>query len=112
MSYDVLTEDVLRKCFEKKSEESKEVVTLDILDDLVQKELHINKCDTAAKYRIENLFISRHKLLRRHGLSWIVNDYPKVAVRHVLFALRLDSLNASLEFDLEFSHYYLHKTFK
>lgn len=53
--------------------------------------------------------MSYHELLRRHGLSWIVNDNPKVAVQHFLSAVRPDSLRARLESDLEFSHHHLRK---
>lgn len=57
-SYNGLMDDILRKYLEKKSQKSKELVTLDIQDDLVQKKLRINMSNTAAKSRVENLFIA------------------------------------------------------
>lgn len=52
VSYEGLTDDALRKYLYKKTEESKQVVSVEILDEFVQKALRTNTSDTAAKSRI------------------------------------------------------------
>lgn len=111
-SYETLTDDQLWTYLDKKSEESKETVTLDTLDDIVSKKLRIKISDSDAESRIENLFVSYHSLLRRHGLSWIIKDNQKIAVYHVLSAIRPESLRSRLESNLDFSHHHLRKNFK
>eukprot|EP00171_Calliarthron_tuberculosum_P004017 IDg4017t1 len=51
-SYDELTDDQLQTYFDKKAEESKEVLSLEKLDDLVAKQLRINMSDSAAKFAL------------------------------------------------------------
>lgn len=111
-TYEELSDTRLRAYLDDKAVESKEVVTLDVLDDLVAKELRINMADSNAQSRIENLFISYHTLLRRHGLSWLLTDNQKLAVHHVLSAIRPEILRSRLESDLDFSHHHLRKDFK
>jgi hypothetical protein len=41
-------------------------------------------------------------LLRTHGLSWVIKEKPKVAVRHILEALRPYPLQKRIREDLEF----------
>eukprot|EP00180_Rhodochaete_pulchella_P004096 Plantae.Rhodophyta-Rhodochaete_pulchella.ctg7553.p1 GENE.Plantae.Rhodophyta-Rhodochaete_pulchella.ctg7553~~Plantae.Rhodophyta-Rhodochaete_pulchella.ctg7553.p1 ORF type:complete len:129 (-),score=19.30 Plantae.Rhodophyta-Rhodochaete_pulchella.ctg7553:832-1218(-) len=95
-SYDTLTDYQLRTYLGGKTKESKETVAIDTFDDMVSKELRINRSDPGAKSRIENLFVSYRSLLRRHGLSWIVKDNQKVAVFHFLSAIRPESLRSRL----------------
>lgn len=68
-TYEKLTDKVLRSYFENKSEESTDVVTLHVLDSLVDKELRIDTADSNANSRIENLFFLYFSLLRRNGLK-------------------------------------------
>ena len=68
--------------------------------------------DKNARSRMESLFVSYHKLLRRHGVSWIVKNNQKVAVGHVLSCIKPATLQSRLQSNLEFSHHSLKKDFK
>lgn len=61
--------------------------------------------------RLQDLFASFHKIISRNNLNSIVNDNQKVAVQHVLSAIRPTSLREKLESDLSFSHHSLKKDF-
>ena len=86
--YKSLTDDVLRKYLEDKARESKETVSLATLDKIVERKLHMNMSDSSAKSRMQSLFVSYTTLLRRHGLAWVLESNQKVAVYHVLSAVR------------------------
>lgn len=77
MTYDNLTEKRLQKYADDKLIESREVVTLDVLDDLVTKILRINMADSNAQSRIENLFVSYYMFFRRKGLFWLLKSNKK-----------------------------------
>lgn len=110
-SYETLEDKTLRKFLEDESKESKEVLSMDILDDIVSKELRTNMSDRNAKSRMRNLFVSYRTILRRHGIEWILEDNEKVAVKHVLSAIRPNTLRQRLESDLEFAYHSLKKDF-
>ena len=107
-----LTDERFRAYLDSKAEESKEVVSLSKLDELVSQELRTDMRDANATSRIQNLFINYMTLLRRHGLSWIIKENQKVAVGHVLSAIRPTSLQSRLDSDLQFSHHDLRKNFQ
>lgn len=111
-SFESLSDNTLMSYLDGKAKESKVVVTLETLDKLVSKNLRTNMADTNAKSRIENLFVAYHSVLRRHGLSWILEDSPKIAVYHVLSGIRPQNLQNRLQSDLDFSHHELRKDFK
>lgn len=58
------------------------------------------------------LLVDYQKILRRHGVSWTLQENKKVAVVHVLSAIRPHSIKVRLESDLEFSKTSLKKDFK
>lgn len=97
---------------DKIAEESKEVVSLKALDDLFAKVLRINMVYSSAQSRIENIFVSYHSILRRQGLFWLLKGNQKLAVFHVLLAIRPESLRFRLDSNLQFSHQDLCKDFK
>lgn len=111
-SYEKLTDEQLRTFLEGRVQESKDVVTLDTLDKIVKNRLHTDMRNTNAKTRIQDLFASYNTILRNNGLLWIIEDNQKVAVSHVLSAVRPANLKERLESDLEFSHHPLRKDFK
>lgn len=53
---------------------------------------------------MHEVFANYHTILRRHRLTWILTETPKVSVAHVLSAIRPTSLKDHLESDLAFSH--------
>lgn len=109
--YEALSSDDLCHFLKSSSEQSKEVVFLEKVDEIVKAELRTNMDDSNAKSRMENLFVSYHALIKRHGLSRILEDNQKFAVYHVLSAIRPNILKERLTSDLEFSHHELRKTF-
>ena len=107
-----LEDSTLRAYLEAEAEESKEVLNLKTIDEIVNRELRIKMADSNAKFRIRNLFVSDHTILSRNGLLWFFKDSQKVAVTHVLSAIRPATLKERLAGDLDFAHYGLEKTFK
>jgi hypothetical protein len=57
------------------------------------------------------LFADYTSLLRVHGLSWVIAEHPKVAVGHLVAALRPAQLQRWIREDLEFSYEPLAKDF-
>ena len=88
LSYRQLDDTTLRAFLDKKAEECKESVTLSSLDNFVSKNLKMDMQDSSAVSRMQSLFVSYHTLLRQNGLLWVMDTSPKVAVHHVLSAIR------------------------
>lgn len=107
-----LTDTALRSYLENKAKESKDLITVDSLHCIVKEELKMNMADTSAKSRMDSLFISYLSHLRRNNLSWIAECNPKVALMHVLRAIKPKTLRERLESDLNFSQYELRKDFR
>lgn len=68
-------------------------------------------CNKNSTARMQDLFANYHTILDRHELKWIITENQKVAVLHVLQAVRPATLRDRLESDLSFSHYALRKDF-
>lgn len=68
LKYDDVTYERSRKDLDDEIIESKEVVSLDVLDDLAAKELHINTADSNAQSRNEDLFVAYRMILCRNVL--------------------------------------------
>ena len=65
-SYDELDNITLRRYLDEKSKESKEAISLDSLDEIVERELFMDMKNRHARSRIESLFIDYHALLTKH----------------------------------------------
>ena len=89
-----------------------DTVTMEDIEKIMDLNLSMNMSDASAKSRMQNLFVSFHGLLRRHGLAWLVESNPKVAVGYVLAAIKPWRLRNRLESDLELSKGHLKKDFK
>lgn len=85
---DELSGSNLRKFLKQEAMESRKVVILESLDDIVSKGLQTIIADSKAKSSIKNLFFLYQRLLRRYRLYWILDKNVKVAVFHVLLGLR------------------------
>lgn len=72
----------------------------------------MNMRDKNAKPRMESLFVIHHALLRRNGLSWLLETNENVAVSHIISAIRPKTLKNRLQSDLDFAHYGLQKDFR
>lgn len=109
--YDALTDQVLRACLDEKAQESKEDLTLEALDNIFTSELVMDICDKNSKSRMETLFLSYYKMLRRNGIAWLLKKNQKVAVYHVLSVVKPKALQHRLESDLDFAHFDCRKDF-
>ena len=111
-SYDELSDDDLRAYLEQRSVESKEVVNMESLDAIVSRDLRMNMTTRNARARMESLFIAYHGILSRQGVSWVIKENQKLAVSHVLDAIRPIALKDRLSSDLSFSHHEKRKNFQ
>lgn len=59
-----------------------------------------------------SLFVDYTALVKRHGAPWILDTNDKVAVKHVLSAVRPISLRTRIKSDLEFTKHKLRKELK
>lgn len=109
--FNTVTDEQVRDFLDSRATESKETVTLNGLNDIVQRELRTDMRNKNAKARMQDLFVSYHMILLRHGLKWIVTENQKVAVSHVLQAVPPATLRDRLQSDLAFSHHELRKDF-
>jgi len=107
-----LTDEMLRDYLDDQAQEAEETVSLATLGTIVDEELRMDMSDRSARSRMQGLFMSYHKLLRRHGLSWVLKANEKTAVYHVLSAIRPYSLKDRLTDDLDFAKHKLRKDFK
>lgn len=60
---------------------------------------------------MQDLISSYQTILHRNGLGWIEKSNQKVAVAHVLLAIRPTTLKDRLESDFAFCHHLLRKDF-
>lgn len=111
-SYEELTGNTLREYLDNEAAESRNTVTLTSLESIIKRELRMDMKNPDGSARMRNLFIDYHTLLRRYGLSWVLDSSEKVAVQHVLSAIRPAKLRSRLESDLAFSHAHTRKDFK
>lgn len=108
-SYADLTDSQLRSFLEERSAESQDSMTIEQLDKIVSQKLRTNMRNNNAKSRMQDLFSSYVTILSRNGLRWLIEENPKVAVYHVLSAVRPQSLQNRLTSDLSFSKYKFQK---
>jgi RNase H-like domain found in reverse transcriptase/Reverse transcriptase (RNA-dependent DNA polymerase)/Integrase zinc binding domain len=78
---------------------------------LVVKNLRINLSEKDAEQRIIMLFAEYSSLLRVNGLSWLLEKNPKVAVGHIIEALKPIRLQKRIKDDLSLAHVALEKDF-
>ena len=101
---ELLTDETLRAHLERKAQQSTTVVTQDDLASLVETQLRMDMKIKSATGRMELLFMDYKSLLRTNGLKWVTTDTPKVAIKHVISAIRPTTLGTRIEQDLGFSH--------
>ncbi len=103
-SLDSLTDSDLRSFFESKAKASKDNVTVQMLDKLVEKSLRMDMRDKCPMSPMENLFVNYFVLLKRHGCEWVINTAQTVAVRQVLSKIKPSWLHNRIKSDLCLSH--------
>eukprot|EP00171_Calliarthron_tuberculosum_P009515 IDg9515t1 len=74
----------LRAYLEPKAVESTDNTSIELLDELVRKELMMDMSDTNAMVRMQKFFILYHTILRRYGLKWLPKSNAKVSVKPFL----------------------------
>lgn len=87
---------------ESLSTERTKKVTLEGLENIFEKNLTMDMTVSSSKVRIRSLFVACHSLLRRNGLSWVIEDAQKIAVDHVLGSIKPASLLNLSKSDLAF----------
>lgn len=105
ISYGQLVNKVLHTYLESKAVKTRKFVTTDQLDKLLDNELQIDMKDLNARSCFETLFVLYRSLMRHQGLSKITKDNEKIAVFHVLSAIRPEPLRLRPKSDLALSHY-------
>lgn len=107
-----LTDKSLRSYLESESQETSETLTEAELTKMVESDLKMDMSVKSAKSRMKLLFMSYKSMLRTNGLKWVTEDTPKVAVKHVLMAIRPAQLRNRLENDIKFAKAKLKSDFK
>lgn len=85
--YKKLTDGLLRQFIFQKSEKSREVVTTEKSEKLVEDKLRINVTDKDVRTEPGSLFVSYQSLLNRNGLEWLTKENEEVAAIFVLSAI-------------------------
>lgn len=73
---------------EQQAEVSKDCASSDTHDMIAQGEIQMDMTDVDAQSRTHTFLINYHALLRQYGLTWVFNSNPKIAVTHVLTAIK------------------------
>lgn len=111
-SYSDLDDSKLRSYLESKCETELENITIAEINKIVEKDLSMKMSIKSARSRMELLFVAYAKILLRHGLLWIKQRNQKMAVKHILNAIRPAQLRERLESDLELAKSDLKRDFK
>lgn len=98
--YDELTDTIPRKFLDGLFEDKKRRMPVSQITAIVSSNLHMSIKVQDARARIQMLFIAYRALLKRNGISWVLDTNPKRAIRHVLATTKPQSLRQRLEEDL------------
>jgi len=86
-------------------------VTETDLSKVVESGLKMDMSVKSAQGRMKLLFVEYKSLLRAHGLKWVTDKTPKIAIKHVISAVKPAQLRTRLEQDIAFSHHDLRADF-
>jgi hypothetical protein len=78
---------------------------------IVEKNRRMNMAEKYVEQRVVTLFADYMSLLRTNGLAWLTKENPKVAIEHIIEALRPKQLLKRVGEDLSLSHRSLSKDF-
>jgi RNase H-like domain found in reverse transcriptase/Reverse transcriptase (RNA-dependent DNA polymerase)/Integrase core domain/Integrase zinc binding domain len=107
----LVTDDVLNTWLEKHWAIKKDSLSASQVQSIISKSLRINMAEGDREQRIIMLFADYRSLLRLHGMAWLVNDNTKVAVTHIVDALKPSTLSKRVKDDLNFGHAHLNGDF-
>lgn len=99
--YEDLDSTALRKYVDKTAEKYKQEVTLEALDTIIRKQLHMDMKDRNAKSRMHSIFKNFVTTMLRNGLKWILESNQKVAAAHVLSEIKPNSLHDRSRSDID-----------
>ena len=106
-----VTDEILQTWLEKNGEIKKDSLSFSKVQAIVSRSLRINMSEKDPEQRIIMLFSDYQSLLRNSGMSWLVNDNPKMACSHIMDALKPTVLSKRVKDDLNFGHTNLKKDF-
>jgi len=116
-----LTDEKLRSYFNSIVEQTSTVVSAhnlgevsqqQALEELIEKDVRMDMTVKSAESRMTLVFLDYRSLLRREGMSWIIDRNPKLAIRHVLSVVKPALLKERLEQDLCLAKVELKKDFR
>lgn len=92
--------------------QSREVVTLEKLDEIVARDLQTSMLNTNYCVCMQEPFASYLNILINNDFQWMIDDNQKVAVQHVLSSVRPANLCKRLELNLSFWYHFLKQGFR
>lgn len=96
---------------DNKAQESKDVVIEADLTIMFQAELRMKMSVKARKGRLKVIIMEYCSLFRTNGIKWVIEKTSKLAIRHVLSAVRPMQLCSRVEQDLAFAYHHLKADF-
>lgn len=101
--YEEMTDRELRDYPDKETVQSMTSLSQETLNRFVRLELGVDCQNRNDVSRLRNVFGAYHALLRRHGLTWLTDNNPRVAANHVIDAVQPESLRRLLLSDTKFA---------
>ena len=98
--YSQLTDEILLDYLKSKDEVKLESVSLDDLESAFKASVKINTNEPDAELRIHALFTDYQTLLRNKKWERLIDDNPKLAIRHVCALLKPAALKNKIDQDL------------
>lgn len=111
-SYEDLTDAVLKTYLESEAEVESKTSGIEKLDELVEKNLRMDMRNPSCMSRMKDLFVCYNLLLKNNGLSWVKEKTPKLAINHIVSAIRPKNLQIRIERDLKYTKSELKKDYK
>jgi len=99
-SVDNLKNDILKKWLENQDKVTVDTCSVDELDSAVKKKLFMKMKEPDASMRVMNVFTDYLELLSERKMDSFVEENPKLAILHIVSALRPLALKEKIENDL------------
>ncbi|CAN8072597.1 unnamed protein product [Agarophyton chilense] len=106
-----LDDMTLRLYLEAQAKTDKSNTDVATLDKQVKKKLCMNMNNDSIESRMFNLFIDCYTILEKLDCEWVSTDAPRVAVKHILQAIRPVGLKDIIKSDLRRAHLNLKENF-
>jgi hypothetical protein len=106
-----VTVEVVGRWLDSHREVKKDALSASQVTAIISRSLRLNFAEKDPEQRIIMLFADYSGLLWSNGLSWVLKEHPKMAVAHIVEAIRPATLQKRLREDLEFSYAPLKRDF-